>query len=69
MNQTSDGWKRPLRYTIDTNGILSLSSFGRDGIPGGSGDNADMHKSYHAWKPDGTLWPTEETWLWDAEIR
>jgi hypothetical protein len=41
-NRTTDGWNRSLRYVIDPNGTFVLSSLGRDGKPGGSGDDADV---------------------------
>ena len=67
-NQTTDAWKRPLRYEIATNGIIKLTSLGKDGMPGGTGDDADISKAYHALRPDGTLWATSEMWIVDAEI-
>jgi len=41
----TDGWGRPLRYwTTATNGF-EIVSLGRDGVPGGSGLDADMRIS------------------------
>ncbi len=40
-----DSWNRPILYTAEDNGFR-LSSFGRDGVPGGIGLDADW--SYHS---------------------
>ena len=45
-NRTTDGWKRPLTYRIDTNDTFTLSSLGRDGKVGGTGDDADTSCQY-----------------------
>ncbi|MGI6495988.1 MAG: type II secretion system protein GspG [Kiritimatiellia bacterium] len=39
--QLDDGWGHPICY-IKTNDIVILRSYGKDGLPGGSGDNADI---------------------------
>jgi hypothetical protein len=44
-NSTTDGWDRPLIYQIDGDGF-TLTSLGRDGVPGGTGDDADVVKKY-----------------------
>src|ERR1700683_5505133 len=46
LNRTTDGWNRPLRYTIDSGDTFTLSSLGEDGVPGGTGDNADVICKY-----------------------
>ncbi len=68
-NRTTDGWQRPLHYELSSNDILRLTSRGRDGQPGGQGDDADISMAFHARKPDGSLWITSEQWLVEAEIR
>jgi hypothetical protein len=45
-NRTTDAWNRPLRYTIDSDDAFTLSSFGEDDAPGGTGDNADIIRKY-----------------------
>jgi len=44
-NETTDGWNRPLIYTRNNDGF-ALTSFGRDGAPGGSGADADIVSKY-----------------------
>ena len=39
----TDPWGRAYLYGIqDTNGDFTLKSYGKDGLPGGEGDNADI---------------------------
>jgi hypothetical protein len=68
-NQTTDAWKRPLRYEITADGIIRLTSLGKDGQPGGEGDNSDITRAYYARRPDGSLWATSDMWIVEAEIR
>lgn len=37
-----DAWKRPLLYTFDADGGITLQSVGEDGVPGGLRNNADI---------------------------
>lgn len=55
-NQTTDGWGRPLHYRVTQDGIITLTSLGADGKPGGEGENADISLSYRSRRPDGSLW-------------
>jgi len=52
-NCTTDGWKRNLQYSVDSDGIISLKSFGKDGLPGGSVDDADVEVRYHTRDTEG----------------
>ncbi len=45
-NRTTDGWSRPLIYRHDDDGF-SLTSLGRDGVPGGNGEDADVVRKFH----------------------
>jgi hypothetical protein len=40
--KTEDAWNRPLDYTFDAAGVVTLGSLGADKRPGGIGDNRDM---------------------------
>ena len=68
-NQTTDAWTRPLIYEVTPEGIIVLTSLGKDGKPGGRGDSADITRAYHAKRPDGSLWVTSENWSIEAEAR
>jgi hypothetical protein len=45
MNRTTDGWKRPLIY-VRADDTFSLTSLGRDGVPGGTGDDEDVVRRF-----------------------
>jgi hypothetical protein len=47
---TTDGWGRPLMYTITSDGFL-LKSLGRDGEPGGTGPDEDRFIHYQTKQP------------------
>lgn len=40
-NEVMDAWGRPILWQVE-GGQVILTSYGRDGVPGGSGENADM---------------------------
>lgn len=40
-HQLDDGWGRAIHY-LRTNDTTVLRSYGKDGLPGGSGDDADI---------------------------
>ena len=69
MNRTTDGWGRPLMYSVATDGVITLTSFGADAKPGGIGPDADISQSYRCRRPDGSLWLGSPTWISEAEIR
>jgi hypothetical protein len=53
-NQTTDGWGRPLIYSTNTDETVSLTSLGRDGVPGGMGDDADIVRRFRISNENGT---------------
>ena len=42
-----DGWSRTILFEVSSN-LVTFRSLGRDGIPGGSGDDMDMVRSFPA---------------------
>jgi hypothetical protein len=54
----TDGWGRRLSYQTNSTGIVTLQSLGRDGVAGGSGDDADIVHSFPARDTQGT-WSDE----------
>jgi hypothetical protein len=52
-NSIVDAWGRSIVYTSDTNGVVSLVSFGSDGVPGGTGDAEDIEDSFPTKSPEG----------------
>lgn len=53
-----DGWKRKIEYTVDSKGLVTLKSFGEDGLTGGPNTADDISRSFASrdeignWKPD-----------------
>lgn len=45
-NSISDGWENPIRYSVDTSGVVTVESFGSDGKPGGTGYAEDIIVSF-----------------------
>ncbi len=41
-NSVQDSWNHELVYEVDSVGNVTLKSYGKDGISGGNGDNADI---------------------------
>lgn len=40
-----DPWGKPYLYSVDAGGeAFTVTSYGRDGVEGGEGDDADIHK-------------------------
>ena len=63
-----DLWKRPLLYEVHPNGTFTIRSLGRDGLPGGTGDDTDFLERFEVvnwevhntrWKPPATTSPAE----------
>src|SRR5262245_24870836 len=61
-NEVVDGWGRPIAMIVAGDQV-TLRSFGRDGLPGGTGDDTDMIAVFAAKTPTGA-WSAELTdWL------
>jgi hypothetical protein len=65
---TKDAWGRPLQYSVDRDGVITLTSFGGDGKPGGDGENADIVLRYRTRNADGSLNVDDKDWFHDAKI-
>lgn len=68
-NRTTDGWGRKLRYSVDSNGIITLKSLGKDGQVGGTGDDADMVARYRTKADDGRFVANDDMWPVTGEIK
>ena len=68
MNRTTDGWDRPLIYSVDDDGVITLSSLGRDGVAGGTDDDRDITRRFRTRNDDGTLNIDDELWTVTSEI-
>jgi hypothetical protein len=54
----NDAWGFPIGYSVDTNGLVTLRSLGKDSKLGGTGDNEDMVGIYPSRQPNGK-WSNE----------
>jgi len=68
-NRTTDGWHRPLLYRIEEENFITLFSLGKDGKPGGTGEDADIQRTYRTKNRDGSWCVDEELWLATAQVR
>jgi hypothetical protein len=68
-NTVVDGWGHDLQYSVDREGIITLTSFGADGKPGGEGRDADIVVRYRTRNADGTLNVDDESWLGNARVK
>jgi hypothetical protein len=50
-----DGWKRVVIFELSTSGVVTFRSLGRDGVGSGSGDDADITRSFLARDARGRL--------------
>lgn len=66
----NDAWNRPFLYQVNTSGIASITSLGKDGRPGGWGQDADLVWTFalkdHSGNWIGTNWQNgSHEWLSD----
>jgi hypothetical protein len=57
-----DGWGRDIEFDVSASGVVTFRSLGRDGIVGGSGEDADMLASFPSHDERGK-W-SDETVQW-----
>jgi hypothetical protein len=62
-NSVADGWNRAIQYEFDTNGIVTLTSLGADGRPGGDAENRDIVRVFSARSPDGAWVDELSDWI------
>jgi len=67
-NKITDAWGRRLLYSVDEDGIITVSSLGRDGKPGGEGRDADIVLRHRTRNEDGSLNIDDEFWILDSEV-
>ena len=63
--QIEDAWGRTLHYKIDADGNVVLASYGRDGKPGGEGDDRDMIGVFAPKDSNGKWSDKSARWLRD----
>lgn len=63
--QIKDAWGRPLVFQKLPAGEVLLESYGKDGVAGGTGDNADLKGIFATKTPQGD-WIRDELQDWTA---
>jgi len=62
-NNTQDGWGHPIILSVAPDGTVTLTSYGKDGVPGGMGDDADIIGTFQA-KMTADSWADEQVqWI------
>jgi hypothetical protein len=69
LTRTTDGWGRELLYSVDENGVITLTSLGADGKPGGKGPDKDVVRRYRTRNSNGSLNTGDPFWDENAEIK
>ena len=67
-NAIVDGYGRELIFEVRADRLVFIS-YGKDGVPGGTDENADIEVHYMTHKPDGSFWIGEPNWIVEAERR
>ena len=62
-NSIKDAWGHPIIYSVDKDGIVTLTSLGKDNKPGGTGDNADIVGVYPSRQPNGRWSEMLDKWI------
>jgi hypothetical protein len=57
-NSIRDGWRRDIIFEVSASGVVTFRSLGRDGVAGGTGDDADIVRSFPAHDVQGK-WSSE----------
>jgi hypothetical protein len=57
-----DDWRKEIAYAVRADGAVILSSFGRDGIKGGAGEDTDIIGTFQPRRLDGR-WEDDPVWL------
>jgi hypothetical protein len=58
-NNVTDGWGRPMQYRVEGTKV-TLTSFGRDGRPGGRGKDSDIVTTFSVQQASTTSQPSPE---------
>lgn len=64
-NETTDGWGCDILYEVKPDGMVSLTSYGRDRRPGGGGEDADCVGTFNPRGQDGT-WRDQLEWAHES---
>jgi hypothetical protein len=62
-NELVDAWNRKIKYEIVGGNIVELSSLGKDGLPGGTGEDHDIVRRFTLRDKDGHWNDPLSDWL------
>ena len=68
-NSILDKYGRQLLYDVDAEGVISITSLGQDGLPGGSGADGDVIRRFKTRNPDGSSLIGDPKWKVSGEIK
>jgi hypothetical protein len=63
FNSNKDVWGNDIIYSVDANGLVTLTSLGKDNKPGGEGKNKDMTGTYQSRGLGGGWARPEADWI------
>lgn len=66
-NRITDGWGRRLILNIKDDKLMTITSYGKDGKPGGEGENSDISRSHWLIKKDGSFWIDDDMWIMESK--
>lgn len=61
-----DGWKRDIIFEVSASSVVSFRSFGRDGVAGGFGEDADIVRAFPTRDARGKWSDEMVEWLEDT---
>ena len=64
-DRLTDAWAERILYRINDDGSITLTSYGKDGRPGGEGTNADMVGVFMSKTPNGRWQDELCDWITD----
>jgi hypothetical protein len=70
--EIKDCWGNPIRCRVDSNGMVTLSSYGKDNKPGGTESDTDYVGVYPSRQPNGKWSDESVPWThdpWDSVKR
>ena len=65
-NSIHDAWGNTLIYEVDAEGMVTLKSFGKDGIAGGTGNDKDIVRSFPSRDSKGQWSDELVDWTFDS---
>jgi len=68
LNRTLDHWNQPLLYRVSDDGTVKVGSYGKDGAPGGTGENKDMFEIFRYRDATGRFLAADDLWIVESVL-